>query len=83
MVKFFVARHGQNVDNENGILNGHRDLPLTALGEEQARILGNFLKDADIAFDRIYSSPLERAKRTADIAASCLPAAPPGARLVR
>jgi broad specificity phosphatase PhoE len=40
MATFYVARHGQNVDNANGILNGHRDLPLTELGEKQAQTLG-------------------------------------------
>jgi len=37
MVNIYVARHGQDVDNANGILNGHRDEPLTDLGREQAR----------------------------------------------
>ena len=36
-VKIYVARHGQDVDNANGILNGHRDEPLTDLGRQQAK----------------------------------------------
>ncbi len=32
MLKIYLARHGQNEDNANGILNGHRDLPLTDIG---------------------------------------------------
>lgn len=66
-LKIYLARHGQNVDNVNGILNGHRDEPLTELGEEQARITLSHIKESEILFDRIYSSPLIRAYRTAEI----------------
>ena len=34
MLKIYIARHGQNEDNANGILNGHRDLPLTDIGRK-------------------------------------------------
>ena len=68
-VEIFVARHGQNEDNVNGILNGHRDLPLTELGREQARQLGKGIKEAELTFDAVYSSPLYRAFETAEIVA--------------
>lgn len=68
-VEIFISRHGQNVDNLNGILNGHRDLPLTELGREQAKQLGEGIKAADLQFDAVYSSPLTRAFETAAIAA--------------
>lgn len=42
--EIFIARHGQNEDNVNGILNGHRDLPLTELGRQQARELGEGIR---------------------------------------
>ncbi len=42
--EIFIARHGQNEDNINGILNGHRDLPLTSLGREQAKELGEAIR---------------------------------------
>lgn len=67
-VEILIGRHGQNVDNENGILNGHRDLPLTELGREQAKQLGEAIKDAGLTFDAVYSSPLSRAYETAEIA---------------
>jgi broad specificity phosphatase PhoE len=38
MLKLYLARHGQNLDNANGILNGHRDEPLTKKGMEKARL---------------------------------------------
>lgn len=69
MLKIYIARHGQNVDNANGILNGHRDLPLTDIGEVQAYEIANKIKDANLAFDAIFTSPLVRAKRTAEIIA--------------
>lgn len=67
-VEIFVSRHGQNEDNLNGILNGHRDLPLTELGREQAKQLGEGIKAAGLQFDAVYSSPLTRAFETAAIA---------------
>lgn len=66
-VEIFIARHGQNEDNINGILNGHRDLPLTELGRKQARQLGEGIKEAGLRFDTVYSSPLSRAYETARI----------------
>ncbi|HUS26768.1 MAG TPA: histidine phosphatase family protein [Nevskiaceae bacterium] len=46
-VDLFIARHGQNVDNANGILNGHRDLPLTNVGRKQARQLAKGIAAKD------------------------------------
>lgn len=69
MLKIYLARHGQNVDNVKGILNGHRDEPLTALGEEQAHSTATYIKEAGLSFDAIYSSPLKRALNTAEIIA--------------
>lgn len=66
-LEIFIARHGQNEDNVNGILNGHRDLPLTELGRDQARQLGGAIKDNELTFDAVYSSPLSRALETAQI----------------
>lgn len=65
--EIFIARHGQNEDNVNGILNGHRDLPLTDLGRQQARELGQGIIDAGLQFDAVYASPLSRALETAEI----------------
>jgi len=72
MLKIYLARHGQDQDNVRGILNGHRDEPLTALGESQAQELAQKIKTANIKFDKIYSSPLIRTGRTAEIIADAL-----------
>jgi broad specificity phosphatase PhoE len=67
MLKIYITRHGQNEDNENGILNGHRDLPLTLKGIDQAREIARKIKETEINFDAVYSSPLIRAYNTAEI----------------
>ncbi|MEK7642808.1 MAG: histidine phosphatase family protein [Patescibacteria group bacterium] len=67
MLKIYIARHGQDEDNANGILNGHRDTKLTAIGEQQALDLALAINSARLKFDAIYSSPLQRARTTAGI----------------
>lgn len=65
MLKIYVTRHGQDLDNEQGILNGHRDQPLSAIGQNQAKQLASFVKQSGIVFKTVYSSPLQRAYQTA------------------
>ena len=65
MLKIYLARHGQDEDNAQGLLNGHRDRPLTALGLEQAAALAQKIKETGLSFDAAYSSPLQRAYVTA------------------
>ena len=76
-VEIFVARHGQNIDNVNGIMNGHRDLPLTELGIQQAHDLAEGIETAGLTFDSVYSSPLSRAQETAKIVCRALGIASP------
>lgn len=77
MTKIYIARHGQDEDNANGLLNGRRDTPLTALGIEQAQALAKKIKELDLAFNAVYSSPLQRAYTTAEIVATSLGIVPP------
>lgn len=72
MLKIYIARHGQNEDNANGILNGHRDMPLTNLGVKQAHELADGIKAAGLTFDTVYTSPLSRASKTAEIVCETL-----------
>ncbi len=67
MTNIYIIRHGQNEDNAEGILNGHRDMPLTEIGENQALQLAEELKSMNIHIDKVYSSPLQRAYRTGEI----------------
>jgi probable phosphoglycerate mutase len=68
-MKIYLARHGQNEDNVEGILNGHRDRPLTELGRFQAREAGHNVLDHHLHFDMVLTSPLIRASETAEIIA--------------
>jgi broad specificity phosphatase PhoE len=78
LLKIYIARHGQNVDNANGILNGHRNEPLTPLGVEQAHELAAGIKETGLTFDAVYTSPLWRAKETAEIVCETLGISMPG-----
>lgn len=68
MKKIYIARHGQDEDNAANILNGHRDQPLTDQGVAQAKTLGRHLREHEIAVDHVLCSPLQRVRRTAEIA---------------
>jgi len=72
MLKIYLVRHGQDNDNAKGILNGHRDEPLTALGQSQAAELAEKIKNVGIQFNKVYSSPLKRAHQTAEIIVNIL-----------
>ncbi|MBA3266018.1 MAG: histidine phosphatase family protein [Nocardioidaceae bacterium] len=62
----WLIRHGETEWSLSGQHTGVTDLPLTLAGEERARALAPSL--ARMAFDRVLSSPLQRACRTADLA---------------
>lgn len=70
MNTYYLIRHGQNHDNVNGILNGHRDLPLTETGINQAIELGHKIKELNLITDIVLTSPLNRAFVTASIVSS-------------
>ena len=72
MLTIYLARHGQDEDNAEGILNGRRDQPLTELGREQARTLAGKIKASKLSFYAIYSSPLQRAVETASIVTTAI-----------
>lgn len=65
MKKIYLARHGQDEDNAAGILNGHRDRKLSKLGKEQALNFAKKIKEAKLDIEKVYSSPLQRAYKTA------------------
>lgn len=67
MLKIYLARHGQDMDNANGILNGRRNEPLSEKGIGQAKEVALKIKETGISFDHVYSSPLRRANKTAEI----------------
>jgi probable phosphoglycerate mutase len=62
-----IARHGETDWNQQGILQGWTDVTLNAQGRRQARALAG---DFDpLGFAAIWSSPLIRARETAEIIA--------------
>jgi probable phosphoglycerate mutase len=62
----YLARHGQTAWSLGGQHTGLSDIPLTAGGEAEAKSLGERLRG--IEFATVYTSPLQRASRTCDIA---------------
>lgn len=62
----YIARHGETDWNFEHKIQGQTDVPLNSIGEIQARELGKQFQS--IHFDRVFSSDLLRAKRTAEIA---------------
>ncbi len=67
MTTLYIARHGETEWNVKGLMQGHKDSPLTENGQNQAKELAEALRH--IHFDAIFSSDLLRAKRTAEIVA--------------
>ena len=67
-----VLRHGESVGNAESRWQGQADYPLTDTGRAQARKLAGRWKEENVKFDLVISSPLERAKETAEIIASTL-----------
>jgi broad specificity phosphatase PhoE len=62
----WLVRHGETEWSRDGRHTSTTDLPLTPRGEEQAGVLRERLGRE--AFDRVVSSPLERARRTVELA---------------
>ncbi|MGO2112221.1 MAG: histidine phosphatase family protein, partial [Pseudoclavibacter sp.] len=60
-----LIRHGETDWNVKGLLQGTSDIPLNERGRNQADDASRLLVDAD--WQRIYSSPLGRARETARI----------------
>lgn len=67
MLEIYFIRHGESVGNKEDRFRGRYDFPLNDNGLKQARALHNELKS--VQFDAIYSSPLKRAYKTAEIVA--------------
>ena len=70
--KIVLLRHGESEGNAKGYFQGHADFDLTETGTAQARALAERWRSEGVAFDRIFSSPLARARQTAEIIAGAL-----------
>jgi alpha-ribazole phosphatase len=64
MTHFYLVRHGQTDWNNEGRYQGQADTPLNTSGKEQARRLAGHFTGINV--DAIYSSDLQRTRRTAE-----------------
>jgi len=69
---FVFLRHGESVGNVESRWQGQSDYPLTERGRAQAQALASRWKEEKAKFDLVITSPLIRAKNTAEIIASAL-----------
>ena len=68
MNKLILLRHGQSQWNLENKFTGWKNVPLTEKGEMEAKKAGELIKKHKIQIDYIFSSVLERANKTAEIA---------------
>jgi len=64
--KLVLLRHGETEWSRTGRHTGLTDIPLTEHGEDLARAAGELVTEYD--FGLVLSSPLQRARRTAELA---------------
>ena len=62
-MKLYISRHGQTPWNVEDLVCGRADVPLTEVGQQQAKLLAESAVDKGI--DVILCSPLQRARQTA------------------
>ncbi len=67
MALVILVRHGQTDDNVSGKISGQEPVPLNARGREQAEQAAQVLSALGVT--HLFSSPLIRARQTADILA--------------
>lgn len=70
MTDLYLVRHGETDWNRARRIQGRTDIPLNAVGREQARVTGTLLSRRPIT--RVVASPLARARETAEIIAVTL-----------
>ncbi|KAI5449958.1 hypothetical protein NCC49_003849 [Naganishia albida] len=69
MLTVYIVRYGQADHNIQGVVQGHLNTPLNAVGLAQGEMPANRLQAEGVPFDVAFSSNLERASQTA--LASC------------
>ena len=65
-LRLYFMRHGETAWSISGQHSGRADIPLTKNGEEEARQLGDRIRI--FSFDHVLTSPLQRARRTCELA---------------
>lgn len=69
MTQIILARHGETEWNVAEVFRGRADISLNETGEGQAKLLAEHLSRSKLA--AVYSSPLKRALKTAEVIAAC------------
>jgi broad specificity phosphatase PhoE len=64
--KLYLARHGDTAWTDAHKHTGRTDVPLNERGEAHARQLGDRLRE--FTFARVFTSPLQRARKTCELA---------------
>lgn len=65
MAKIFIFRHGETSDNKGHIFSGFRDVDLTPAGIEEAKKIGEKLKDESVT--KAFQSDLIRSRHTLEL----------------
>jgi len=68
MNKLILLRHGQSQWNLENRFTGWKNVQLTEKGESEAKKAGELIKKHKINIDKVFSSVLDRANKTAEIA---------------
>lgn len=66
LARIYLVRHGETAWSLSGQHTGRTDIPLTEQGEQDARKLAERLRA--VRFSRLFTSPLQRARRTYELA---------------
>ena len=66
MTTLIAVRHAQSLANKEETFIGHKDMDLSELGHEQAKLLGEYLVKKEYPIDVIYSSDLLRPYHTVE-----------------
>ena len=64
--RLYLVRHGETAWSLSGQHTGRTDIPLTEQGEQDARKLAKRLRS--VRFSHVFTSPLQRARRTCELA---------------
>ena len=68
MNKLVLLRHGQSQWDLENRFTGWKDVPLTDEGIKEAENAGELIKFHKVVFDHVFSSVLQRANKTAELA---------------
>ena len=69
MMELYLLRHGIATERGQKIRGGDAQRPLTPKGRRKVRRIAKAMRGLELSFDLILSSPLLRARQTADIVA--------------